>query len=901
MLNLKTVFVLVFLGIFAFESIAQNRGDISRAALLKELESRNIDYDEARQRLLDEGYDIDTLDINSLSLEERQRLENVLLDLSKEAPVLSDISKEERIQPEEAKPQAIVKESPPTVQSQNTPVTIYGQDLFRNAIVSVISASNQIKAPESYVLGQGDQLVISIWGRSQLESSYIIAEDGYIRILDGRIRVFLKGLNLAEARAKLESILRREYSFEKGEFEIAVNFSRTVRIGIFGEVFGRAGSFTISGFNTALNALSLVGGPSDIGSLRNIVLQKSDGSTFLVDVYEFMKNPGIQQSLYLDDNDIILIPVSDKVVNLKGAVRRPFKYELRSEEGLAELIEFAGGFTEDAYLKKLQIKRFRDGKQIIIDVDWTEIENANQNVALRHGDVITVENIERSYRNFVSISGELDKPGQYERIPNMRLLDLVLKAGLTPNSNTDLIYLIRTNANGTNELIRINLAEILNDPQLPENLLLNDLDKVEVWSRERFADLANISVSGAVRFNGIFPYDQQGSVRVTDAVLLAGGLRRDASNFATIHYNDPLNKKKKYYKTIDNLLELFDNPEDNNNFILSPFDSLHIQSINTIEEKLFVRIEGAVNVPGQYQYGEEMTLKDLMIMAGGLQLDASTSDIEVSRVIIRDNEPTRIVVANLEMDRDYKVLSKGTANGEYLLEPYDNVAVRFIRDFDFQDRVFLSGEFKVPGPYAIYEENLRIASLIQKAGGLTAEAFPEGATLVRNENQLGPIVIKLDEILRNPGSEYNFILKNGDEINVPKVKEFITIRGATRVDDLVLSDNIGPNNQIRVPFMRGKDAAYYINEFAGGFDETADKKNVFVEYPNGEIKHSKPGLFGRRYPRVTKGSTITVATKEQTPVEKSDQSDTDWSKVLSDSVGQALSILTLILLIQRID
>jgi len=173
--------------------------------------------------------------------------------------------------------------------------------------------------------------------------------------------------------------------------------------------------------------------------------------------------------------------------------------------------------------------------------------------------------------------------------------------------------------------------------------------------------------------------------------------------------------------------------------------------------------------------------------------------------------------------------------------------------------------------------------------------------LIRTNKNMGSIIIKLDDILRNPQSEFNIVLKDGDEITIPKISEFVTIKGATRVKEVSLDSNVAEFNLIRVPYFENKNAYYYIDQFAGGFDDNADKAKVFVEYANGEIKHSKMGLFKRRYPKVKKGSVITVGYKAPEELVEDENSKTDWTKVLTDSVGQALSILTLILLIQKVD
>ncbi|MBT8230949.1 MAG: SLBB domain-containing protein, partial [Bacteroidia bacterium] len=306
----------------------------------------------------------------------------------------------------------------------------------------------------------------------------------------------------------------------------------------------------------------------------------------------------------------------------------------------------------------------------------------------------------------------------------------------------------------------------------------------------------------------------------------------------------------------------------------------------------------AVNRPGEYQYGQDMTIRDLLVLAGGFKMAASTNNIEISRVIIRNNQPTQTVVDKLEVDRSYNVIG---FEGGYLLEPFDNIAVRYINEFELQQRVFLEGEVKFPGPYAISKKNERISSVINRAGGLSQEAFPAGATLDRSENDYGSIVIKLDEILNDPSSEFNFVVKNGDRITVPKTREFVTIRGATKVKEVVGEAAINVGNEIHVPYHQGKDAMFYINEYAGGLNELADRQKIFVEHANGEIKKPRNALFKKVYPKVLKGSTITVGYKTPEDPESKEQTDVDWTKVLGDSVAQAMSILTLILLIERLD
>jgi len=774
---------------------------------------------------------------------------------------------------------------------------IYGQSLLRSDALQLQSTAEEIKAPDTYVLGPGDELVVSAWGRSQFVNEFLVNNDGYI-IIDNKHRVFLKGLSLGVAREKLFKYFLEFYSYRRGEFDVALNFSRTVRISIYGDVAANQGSYAISAFNSAFNALSIVDGTNDIGSLRNIQLKKATGESKRLDVYAFMKNPTIANDYFLEDNDIILVPVAEKIITIEGAIRRPHKYELIADEGVKELLDFAGGFAENAFQKKIQVQRYVADRKKIIDLDWRSYQDSGRNFELNHGDVVIIESIDEEFSNFVEIVGEVSQPGIFERNEGMNVGNLIRKAGITSLSDVEVAYLTRDNNNGTFSYEKLNIANVLRNPNSPDNLILKDKDKLEIWAKDRFTDDMDFAIDGAVRLPGKFPFDNSQTIKVKDAIMLAGGLRRDASNFAIIHRNDTINPKITEYKTINDLQRIFEDENDELNFVMSPFDSLVIMSKNIFLEESYVRVEGAVNSPGEYQYGIDMTIKDLMTLAGGFKLSASTNNIEISRVIIRNNESTKTVVAKLEMDRDFNVLN---GDKDYRLEPFDNIAVRYIKDHELQRRVFMEGEVAFPGPYAISKDNEQISSIIERAGGITDEAFPAGATLERTDNDYGYIVIKLEEILSNPASEFNFLVKNGDRIVVPRIREFVTIQGATRAYEAVGQNTINEGNEIHVPFHKNKDALFYINEYAGGLHELADRQKIFVEHANGEIKRLRTGFLIKKYPKVYQGSKITVGFKSFDKKEEDKKEDVDWTKVLGDSVAQAMSILTLILLISRLE
>lgn len=902
-----TILIIVFQIIVSFGQ----QIPVTEAQVRAELAKRGLSETEVRATLAKEGIDADNL--QNLSPSDIAKLQDIIERLESEKKAAPSTSNETSgslpVEIDDNIPQELPivtvvenqeeKKHDTKAETNTSPHSIYGHNIFKDGNIQVFKQSNEIKPPETYILGAGDEVTISIFGISQIEEKYEVRPDGYIRILDGRQRVLMKGLNISQAKDKLYKIYSNYYRFNSGEFELTLNYSRTVKIGIYGEV-SNPGSLTISALNSAFNALVAINGPTDIGSVRKIRLIKSDGESRFLDVYEYMSNPNIAKEYYLEDNDNIFVPVQGKVVTITGAVKRPMMFELLPDEKLNDALKFAGGFKQNAFKKNIQIRRYIDDEQIILDVDYEKLVSSNGDYMLNDGDEILIRAINQDASNVVFIEGEVVNPGGYQKSASMKLLDLINIGGLKPESRTDLAYLQILNPDGTISATMVDIGEIVANPSSATNLPLSNGDKLIVWSKSRYADSKTIRIDGAVRAPGEFAYAVNQKIRVSDAIILAGGTTRDADDIGFIHRKDPLIPTKIEYIKID-ISQAIKNENSDQNLVLQAFDRLEVISKNTFHEEYHITVDGAVNLPGEYQYGVGMTLREALLLARGFKLSASPGHIEISRIIISDNQPTKTIVANLNVNRDF--LNEVGGDADFKLQPYDNIIVRFAPDFELQQNVEIIGEIKFPGVYPILNDNEKISSLIRRGGGISKEAFVEGAKLYRNLNDVGYVVMRLDEVLDDVNSKYNYILKAGDRIEIPKHKEFVTIEGATKAREVLQDDILGQNNSIKVAFHKGKDALFYINYYAGGLDDDGRKSKIFVEHPNGEIKRTKKVLFWYQYPEVKKGSVIKVGREEPKPIAlgEKEKEDIDWTKVLGDSVAQAMSILTLILLIQRLD
>ncbi len=780
------------------------------------------------------------------------------------------------------------------------PASVYGANIFRNKSLKVYRNSDDAPALESYLLSAGDQVTVTIWGNSEFTGTFTVNKDGYIT-LDRMPRVYLKGLSFEKTKELLRKRFSNYYSFRPAEFAATITYKRTLTVNIYGEVFN-PGAFNIPAINTAFNALVAAGGPSDIGTVRMIKLLRAGEKPRTIDVYEFMVNPAVQEKFYLEDNDIIQVPVSQRVVTIAGAVKKPFKFELINNENLVKLIEFAGGLNDNAYKNQLQVKRFINDKEVIIDVNYKSLIDANQDFPLLPGDVVQVKAIPRAYDNFAEISGAVDFPQKFEITTGMKIKDMVDKGIIQKEARTDYAYLQRTNTDNTSTYIRINLEKILSNPNSEENLIVNPKDKVIVYSKSIFSDRYNFSVSGSVRRPNSFPYDISKTLKVEDAVLLAGGLKPDATDFAYIVRRNLDNGNEIQYIRID-LLDVMKNPNSKDNIVIKPVDELRILSKISFIDKANIKVMGAVRNEGVYEYDYSLSLKDALTLAGGLKMEASASRIEISRVIIKDDKPTQTVITQVTVDKDLNALN-GSANDGLRLMPYDQVIVRAVPEFTFQKNVNFSGEVKYPGTYAIIQRNETVVDVINRAGGLTLESFVEGATLFRSDGNVGYLVIKLDEAIKDPKSPFNYILKEGDILTIPKMKDFVTLRGAIRSNELYTTDVLAAG-KLNVPYTVNKRALYYVNKYAAGVSKDGNRADITILHPNGELGRTKDFFFFKIYPKVRKGDIVSVGYKPakagKLDRDGKPREDIDWAKTTEKALASVTGILSLILLIRAVN
>jgi len=907
---MKNCFAFLFLIFTVFSGI--NAQILSEGEARKELQNRGISEEDFRRAMEEKGFDIDNVDPSQFT-DFRRATEEVVRELEFRAEELEKIAQdsipdslkvEEII--EEIKEEGVEEISDQSAEkikravesgipleeaianelaelnSKDLPdAVIYGQQVFRNKSIALYTPSEDIRPPSNYVLGPGDEISILIWGKSQESASFTINKEGYIQP-DRMPRIPLKGITYAKARNLLLSRYSEYFNFRKEDFEVTIDYSRTITVNIMGEAI-ESGSYNVPATNTAFNALVASGGPSDIGGVRNIKLIHPDGTQKQLDVYEFLLNPTIVKDFFLQNNDFIFIPVADLKVVIEGAIRRPFTYEMLSGEGLKDLLLFAGGVTEDAYLKNIQVTRYEDDEEVIIDVDYRAILRGSPDFKLKKGDRILVKNIANTYENFVEVDGAVEFPGRFELDRGMKVSQALNKARLLKTARKDLAFILRKNLNGSTKWIKIDVSNL----NASNDLTLEVEDKIIVYDQSRFIDEESFVIAGAVRQPGTQPIDSDQAITIMDALIMGGGTIPESTDFAYIFRKNPKNENDQEYLRVD-----FDNVQDQNT-IIEAYDSIVVFNIKEFIQESNVKIDGAVKNPITIPYDPSLNVRDAITLAGGLRLSAARSRVDISRVIINEENDSRTEVIQVSLDENLQIDGQ-----DYYLQPFDIVDVRTAPSYELQRNVFLKGEVKFPGKYSLEAENEKIADVIQKAGGLTKESFPPGATLYRVKDGIGYVVLDLDEAMSSSRSKNNFILKDGDIIDVPKQKDFVAIRGITKAKE-IYPDAILKTGQINVPYYGSKNAKWYVDEFAAGVGEEGRRRLITVEHPNGRIEKTEDYFLFKKYPSVEKGSIITVGRVEQKiEEEKKERKDVDWGKVFGDAIAQATAIITLIFVIE---
>lgn len=610
-----------------------------------------------------------------------------------------------------------------------------------------------------------------------------------------------------------------------------------------------------------------------------------------------------KKSFDLLNGDIISVsPINSynkDVIQVDGAFLYPGTYA------------FEEGKRIDYYLNKAQVKpeartdtayvirKYVDGTVSYLKISIDQIlknPSSVDNVVLRKEDLIRVT--AQSVDNYkVSLSGDV-RGGEIELTydSTLTIRDLVFLAGGLTETYLDKATIIRTSLEtGEKKYIFFSLSSIMDGvSNVNSELDLKPKDQILIFNESNTIDKFNISTTGEVRTGKQLAYDEK--LTLKDLIYLSGGLTQIASNKLIISRVN-LKTGKKEFQDVDLDMLYAPGSDLNNQIKLEPSDVIRVLSEQR-EDQYTISIEGQVRAPGSFAWGEGLKLGEVLILSGGIKPEATSSRVEISRININpDGGKTEVVIATFDIDVNQELVS----GADFELEKYDQIIVRAAPEFELQKNVTIEGSIKFPGKYPLLGKKETLLSILNRAGGLTEEAFPKGAKLRRNQDGIGEVLLDLDDVLeKKDRSVYNYILKAGDVIIIPKATDLIVLAGA------VDNPKVRQIGKINIPFHERKRALFYVNRYGQGVDREDEARNKYieVEYANGDVKETKNyGLFIIT-PKVKQGSTITVGVKppkkKKTEDEKVPAEPVDWGDVVTNALTQITGVLTLFVLLQQV-
>lgn len=495
---------------------------------------------------------------------------------------------------------------------------IFGKELFANASTTFEPNLN-IATPQNYIIGTGDELLLDLYGFSEVSNNLKVSPDGTVNIpYAGLIQV--GGLTIEAATARIKSRLTPIYSgLKTGNTKLSLTLGniRSIKIIVTGEVM-KPGTYTLPSLATMFTALYSSGGPTENGSFRNVELIRNGKKIATLDVYDFLIKGELKGNVRLQDQDIIMIPVYQKRVEVVGEVKRPAIFELKPGETFENLLDFAGGFTEKAYKERIKVLENTNTEKKIKDI----VADAFSTYIPHSGDKFYVNEILDRFTNRVSLTGAVFRPGEYELTPGLTVKQLVEKAeGLKEDAFRNRAYITRLTPDNQTELISFDLGKVMSGetPDIP----LQREDAINISSIFDLREEYTLSIDGEVRRPGQFPFSENMSLQ--ELIMKAGGFNESATpqriEIARRVNNDESSSVSSSAKTAQIFQIAIDKDLSVNakKFILKPFDLITVRTSPGYETQKQVRIEGEVLYPGTYTLTrKDERISDIIKRAGGL-------------------------------------------------------------------------------------------------------------------------------------------------------------------------------------------------------------------------------------------------------------------------------------------
>lgn len=533
------------------------------------------------------------------------------------APVLTPEPSKNVLKPTAVVPR--VEKQTEVAEQDSTKPPLFGRSIFQSGNLQLMGQATDTKAPDTYVLGPGDELVVSVFGTSYANEVIKIDGKGAARV-KGMGTMYVTGLTFEAARKLIRAKFGQFYDLNNNQLEITLLFSRVIRVNVVGEV-NTPGTYEFSALNSVFNALLAAGGPSEGGSVRQIEVQRGGKVVYRFDTYHFLAGKLSNKPFSLEDQDYIVVKALGSAVELQGAVRRPATYELLPAEGIEDLIDWAGGLSSNAYQGSIQRITFANGARVV--KEFQLVPGKMPLDSLRDGDQILVRNLPDDVRNALEIEGDVNQPGTYTFEPNITVFQLISRAGgLKPTAYTQKAFLSRKKTDASSEMIALDLTTILVDSTAGANLSLQPYDKLLIASKADLVDIYNIQVIGAVRKPAEVQYAS--GLTLGDLLLQVGGLKPEADvkriEIIRLALFDEQTKTGSRIFTVSVEVENGELKGEDLSKKLMPYDRVYVRTLADFMTPTSVTLSGEFNYPGTYALlSRDEKVSDLIQRAGGLK------------------------------------------------------------------------------------------------------------------------------------------------------------------------------------------------------------------------------------------------------------------------------------------
>lgn len=644
----------------------------------------------------------------------------------------------------------------------------FGYSIFNSGPINL--SSEALSMDPSYVLGPGDKLSITFWGSLDSSAALDIKKDGTIN-LPGVGPISLAGVTLADA----DDVIRQQVEKKYVNFELSVTllYLRSVNVFILGDA-RVPGNYRLPANASVLHALYAAGGPTKVGSMRNIKIIRNSKTIAHFDLYEFLLKGKSSQDIQLQAEDTVFVEPIGKLVRTDGEVKRPGIYEIKAGETINDLLGFAGGIGITAVQHKVQLDRIVAGKKrtvVDISTDGKAIgKSALSSVKVQDGDSITVYPILERIHNYVVIRGQVERPGRYSYRSDMTIKDLIDVAdGLKPGAYLNRVELFRYFTDEQREIISVDISD-----EAGMNTALSEWDIITINSHNQIFGEPMVRVHGAVRNEGDFKLLK--NMYVSDLVFLAQ-LKRYA-NTRIVEIERKAEGRRPALIRLD-LHDMLENPHTEADILLQDGDNVFVRMDSETLKERYITLKGEVKYPGKYMAREGETLSDVIARAGGYTPNAFLHGAILTRESAKYNEK---IGQNKVLDDEKK---------------------RFV-----YDQSHLSG----------IGQDSQTAYQVVLASRREALRMLEERLEENNGRIILDLASKKNSDAENPN---NIVIENGDQLIVPSKPQAVTLIG-------------GVQSSTSIVYKEDLKATDYISR-VGGYTPYADKGKVYIFKPNGEV------------------------------------------------------------------